>query len=234
MDVLLEENNQLWTSYIRNDFCWQMAVSRTPIDPRFKAYAIQDFVWRWEDVRQVAVHTAAAPNIPELAVYSKKIYGTYIYAMDWKKTCIDHLTIDEETLMSAQAAHPVKDYLDWMKQLGREGNWLDLHVLMIPCLQGYYDIARLIEAEAQRPLNHKFYEHWVKPNNTDIHAKRLHEWFDRNSPWYYHTPAKRRRWSYIFRKTTLLEMRMFAYFLGKPLPDDPHIPIGSGSIIPGD
>ncbi|KIO25429.1 hypothetical protein M407DRAFT_25228 [Tulasnella calospora MUT 4182] len=220
VDDLLKKNASLWTMYIRNEFCRKMAVSKIPIDPQFRAYAIQDYVFLWEYVRQVAVRTVAAPTIPELAEHPKEIYKAYGCAIDWKKTCIDHLNIEESDIEGAKAVKPVKDYLDWMMELGQEGTWLDLHVLILPCLQGYYDIARLIEEEVQEPLNRKFYEYWVKPNIKDTSAKRLREFFGKNISWYYQ-PDNLRRSAYIFSKTIVLEMRILAYFLGLPLPDLP-------------
>lgn len=86
-------------------------------------------------VRYLAAKTLSAPTIPELVQCSGEISDMYDYALYWKGVCIKHLAITESELDSAELADVTQNYLDYVTQEGKIGNWLDLHVLMIPAVQ---------------------------------------------------------------------------------------------------
>ncbi|KAF8296951.1 heme oxygenase-like protein [Clavulina sp. PMI_390] len=213
---------KLWESYTRNEFCRAMFASKKDADKCFRNYAVQDYFYLWEYVRHVARVAACAPTIEMVKDYAQNISSAYAWGERWKEICIRDLNIKPSEFQTP-CVEPLTNYLKWLEKKylewlknkenhqGQGSTWLDFHVMSIPCIVGYYEIACWFRDEATSP-NENFYEHWVKPNANRVYVDSLRSYFEDSDQWE-DDDETWSRWKGLFREALILEHELFKSFV---------------------
>ncbi len=150
-----------WEAYRQHAFVRGLAAGTLPAEA-FRRYLRQDYLF--------LVHFARAWG---LAVYKSRTIAELRQGLDSLKAIVDlemglHVDycarwgIDEAELEALPEARETMAYTRYVLDAGHRGDLLDLHVALAPCLVGYADIARWIEAQAftvRGPANP--YEAWI-------------------------------------------------------------------------
>ncbi|MHA3902864.1 thiaminase II [Castellaniella sp. WN] len=150
-----------WEAYCQHEFVRRLADGSLPAEA-FRHYLRQDYLF--------LVHFARAWG---LAVYKSRTIAELRQGLDSLKTIVDlemglHVDycarwgIAGTELEDLPEARETMAYTRYVLDAGHRGDLLDLHVALAPCLVGYADIARWIEARTftvRGPANP--YESWI-------------------------------------------------------------------------
>ncbi len=150
-----------WAAYCQHEFVRGLAAGTLPAEA-FRHYLRQDYLF--------LVHFARAWG---LAVYKSRSIAELRQGLDSLKAIVDlemglHVDycaqwgITEAELDALPEARETMAYTRYVLDAGHRGDLLDLHVALAPCLVGYADIARWIEAQpftVRGPANP--YEAWI-------------------------------------------------------------------------
>jgi len=214
VDVLISNNQALWDEFLENEFCRKMAESPdSVINPCFREYCEQDYSSLWAWVRFVALRAVAAADIEDVIPGVDHVAGMQHFAMNWKELVMVNFgtrgyDIDTKTLTDA-----MHNYIEYMLEETRlaalHEDPVRLRVVMTPCLEGYYRIAKnYAEHPPAEGLNELFDTVWVVPNNTAAFSQHVRDFFK---------SAKRPKdddyYIKLFRKATEHEIKVFASFL---------------------
>ncbi|HUH40466.1 MAG TPA: thiaminase II [Castellaniella sp.] len=146
-DALIDRNATYWEAYCQHDFVRGLATG-TLAPAAFRHYLRQDYLF--------LIHFARAWG---LAVYKSRNLQELRQGLDSLKAIVDlemglHVQycarwgIDESELEALPEARETMAYTRYVLDTGLRGDLLDLHVALAPCLVGYADIARWIDAQA--------------------------------------------------------------------------------------
>ncbi|WP_323028894.1 thiaminase II [Castellaniella defragrans] len=135
-----------WEAYCRHEFVRRLAAGTLPAEA-FRRYLRQDYLF--------LLHFARAWG---LAVYKSRSIAELRQGLDSLKAIVDlemglHVDycaqwgIGADELEALPEARETMAYTRYVLDAGHRGDLLDLHVALAPCLVGYADIARWIEAQ---------------------------------------------------------------------------------------
>jgi len=170
-----------WNAYCQHEFVRRLADGTLPPEA-FRHYLRQDYLF--------LVHFARAWG---LAVYKSRTMAELRQGLDSLKAIVDlemdlHVGycarwgIPEAELETLPEASETMAYTRYVLDAGLRGDLLDLHVALAPCLVGYADIARWIEAQAftvRGPANP--YKDWIAMYASDefqAAAQAERDWLD--------------------------------------------------------
>lgn len=136
-----------WQAYCQHAFVRELAAGTLPAEA-FRRYLRQDYLF--------LVHFARAWG---LAVYKSRNLAELRQGLDSLKAIVDlemglHVDycaewgIGASELDTLPEARETMAYTRYVLDAGHRGDLLDLHIALAPCLIGYADIARWIEAQA--------------------------------------------------------------------------------------
>ncbi|KAG9120563.1 hypothetical protein FRC07_003888 [Ceratobasidium sp. 392] len=165
VDALIENNKDLWTKLLNHPFCQKMGNGSARLDG-FKDYMVQDFLYLRSYVRfklgfyyktdDWAVLSTEAP---------KSIQNDVDYANYQLKTCTQDLNIPDTTVLAATPRPKVKEYIEYENNAIVTESWFSLHVLMLPCIIGYHDIASKLKDDPSTKKDTIYYKLWIDPNS---------------------------------------------------------------------
>ncbi|PTL93732.1 thiaminase II [Halomonas litopenaei] len=170
-----------WHAYIEHDFV--LALGRGELaDASFRHYLKQDYLFLLQFSRAYALAAYKSHSLDELRG-----------AFDGMKTILDvelglHLAfcrdwgIGEAELSELPEARATLAYTRYVLDAGSRGDLLDLHVALAPCMVGYADIARTLNARSDtlRGADNPF-DTWIAMYESDdfqAAARQEQAWLD--------------------------------------------------------
>lgn len=170
-----------WHAYIEHDFV--LALGRGELaDASFRHYLKQDYLFLLQFSRAYALAAYKSHSLDELRG-----------AFDGMKTILDvelglHLAfcrdwgISEAELNELPEARATLAYTRYVLDAGSRGDLLDLHVALAPCMVGYADIARSLNARSDtlRGADNPF-DAWIAMYESDdfqAAARQEQAWLD--------------------------------------------------------
>lgn len=155
-----------WNSYIQHDFVQQLG--KGSLDKScFQHYLKQDYlyliqfsrawglaVYKSHDIFEIRQALASLKAIVEIEL------GLHIqYCKEWG--------IKEAELHSLPEAKANIAYTRYMLDAGQQGELLDLHIALAPCMIGYREIARWLKAQSWYQAYDNPYQSWVAMYTSD-------------------------------------------------------------------
>jgi len=205
--ILIEENQKDWDALLDNEFCKKMGNGTASLDG-FRYYMIQDLHYlrafvkyklrlyakaeKWDDVKQ------AADSIP----------NDVKYADDQLNALIKQLGLTEKQIFDAPVHDDVQDYINYEALAAQEYGWFDLHILLLPCIIGYYEISKRLDAASSTLKGTVYYDQWIKPNNGGSSAQKYRDFVNMNVD-DYASSEKKKEWSRIFGSACKREIKVF-------------------------
>ncbi|KAG9101719.1 hypothetical protein FS749_004186 [Ceratobasidium sp. UAMH 11750] len=209
VDALIENNKDLWDKLLNHQFCRKMGDGSARIDG-FKDYMMQDFIYLRSYVRfklgfyyktdDWAVISMEAP---------KSIQNDVEYANAQLKTCTEDLNIPDATVLAATPRPKVKEYIEYENNAIVTESWFSLHVLMLPCIIGYHDIANKLKADPSTKKDTIYYKLWIDPNSQGSSPQKYRDYFNKNMAQMVPHPLELGHWNDLFRKACEMEIAFF-------------------------
>lgn len=140
INQIIDKHLDVWQQYCQHEFVQQLAKGTLP-EAAFKHYLRQDYLF--------LIHFARAWG---LAVYKSRNINELRQGLDSLKAIVDlemglHINycqqwgISEAELQELPEARQTMAYTRYVLDAGNQGDLLDLHIALAPCLIGYADIA---------------------------------------------------------------------------------------------
>ncbi|GFZ95048.1 thiaminase II [Nesterenkonia alkaliphila] len=193
-----------WAAYTHHSFVQQLGAGNLP-QPAFRHYLIQDYLFLIQFARAYGLAAYKGHSFEDLAKGQAGLQATIEETELHVRLCAGWGISREQ--MAATAEQPATvAYTRYVLDTGMQGDLLDLHVALSPCVIGYAEIgARLkpaLEANPEHP-----YAEWVAEYSSED-ARRLADeaiaYIDQLGARYL-SPARFPRLAEIFATATRME-----------------------------
>ena len=163
---LRAEVQEAWDAYTDHDFVRQLATGTLP-ETCFQHYLIQDYHFLRQYARAYALAAYKAPDLASMTHFSavaQNILGT---EMGLHVTFCHNWGISEAEMRATPEAMATLVYTRYVLDQGQQGDILDLHVALLPCMVGYAEIANRIKAGPDTVLEGNPYREWIEMYASD-------------------------------------------------------------------
>ncbi|NLB31873.1 MAG: thiaminase II [Alcaligenaceae bacterium] len=146
LERLKQSSAKEWKNYIQHDFVQQLGAGTLTGDA-FKHYLKQDYLFLVHFARAWGLAVYKSRNMREL----RQSYASLMAIVDVEfELHIEYCAkwgITEAELEVLPEGRATMAYTRYVLDAGNQGNLLDLHVALVPCLIGYAEIAKWLEAQ---------------------------------------------------------------------------------------
>lgn len=197
----------LWSAVFDHPFVWGIGAGDLSRD-RFEFYLKQDYVYLIEFGRVLALASAKSGTLSQMGYLAGLLDATLRTEMDLhRRTCADFGIPDAE-LARVEPALVTTAYTNLLVRTGYEGSFPDLLAVLLPCEQGYVEIASYLVKQGLPSDPH--YRDWIKtyssPEFRDL-AQWIADTFDELSAG---APDRDiRRWYDLYLSSTRYELLFF-------------------------
>jgi len=141
---LRAQSGDIWQAYTNHRFVEGLADGSLP-QAAFRHYLAQDYLFLIEFARAWALAGYKAESLAEIKAASDGLKAIVDVEMDLHVSYCAEWGITREALEQTPPAPAMRNYTDYVMKCGEDGDLLDLHVALSPCIIGYGEIgARLI------------------------------------------------------------------------------------------
>lgn len=143
---LRAQSGDTWRAYTNHPFVEGLADGSLP-QAAFRHYLAQDYLFLIEFARAWALAGYKAECLDEIKAASDGLKAIVDVEMDLHVGYCAEWGISQEALEQTPPAPAMRNYTDYVMKCGEDGDLLDLHVALSPCIIGYGEIgARLVAA----------------------------------------------------------------------------------------
>lgn len=161
-----EENKELVKAFLENELCKICALNK---DPKAKAYyteyMVQDY-WYLEDYvkfRGLRLNTFPLNDVNGLVEEAASVGASGTWVKE-QFALLAELGVGEAKLAETERSVAEIAYSSFLQSNASREDWFVAHVMTIPCIYGWTQIAKKLEANPQTDKTSVFYKTWVKPN----------------------------------------------------------------------
>ena len=158
---LRTQSGDTWQAYANHPFVEGMADGSLP-QAAFRHYLAQDYLFLIEFARAWALAGYKAECLDEIKAASDGLktivdveMGLHVgYCAEWG--------ISQEALEQTPSAPAMRNYTDYVMKCGENGDLLDLHVALSPCIIGYGEIGARLAAAPNDGVAGNPYWPWIE------------------------------------------------------------------------
>ncbi|KZT25511.1 heme oxygenase-like protein [Neolentinus lepideus HHB14362 ss-1] len=213
---LIDANKDLWEQLVNNEFCAKMAAGTASLDG-FRYYMIQDTLYLQNYVRYKLGLFQKAQNWDDLSQAATSIKNDVDFANDQLTVCVEKLGVPKDIVLGTAMNHDMMDYTMFEDQEALTDDWFSLHVVLLPCLVGYYKIAKKLDEDTATLKNTVFYDIWISGNLDDSSAKKSRDFCNTNAA-QWQSPIQKQKWTSLFRHACEMEIKAFHIGVQAPSP----------------
>jgi thiaminase len=161
---LIEANQQLWEDLVNHPFPRQMARGTAPLNG-FRHYMIQDATYMeyYTRVRMLSIASSRSKaSFKDLENFGGKMSNSLQYAKIMRDACEKQLGIPQEVVSGEPESQQLKNSIALYERVAQEGDWLDMHIVLLPCIMGYYTIASKLLVDPATIRNTLYYTLWIQ------------------------------------------------------------------------
>lgn len=184
--------------------------------PSYRKYSVQDYFYLEDYVKYKAHRLTTLPegNIETLVNESKHLVNDAKYAKQSRDDYVNILGGNETDLNETNRNIEVLAYGNFLQSQVSEQDWFNMHVISIPCIYGWIQIAQKLKADSSTKNDTVFYKNWIEANADDSYADDLSTFLDNNvDEWKSQvntgTDEMMGRWNYLFRTALRFEIALF-------------------------
>ncbi|CAE6446295.1 unnamed protein product [Rhizoctonia solani] len=164
IDTMIGNNRDIWDRMVDHQSCLRMADGTARLEG-FKNYSINGLFFLRNYVRYtLGLYSKTDDwNILRTEASDAVAYITHLANLKLQ-SCVQDLNIPEETIMKTGPNPQIEAYINWINTMIPTEDWFGLHVLMAPCVLGYYEIATKLIEDPTTKKDTIFYKLWIEPN----------------------------------------------------------------------
>lgn len=210
-------NQDVVQAFLKNDFIW-FAAYHTDSEALayYQNYGIQDYFYLVDYIRFKALrlNTVLEDDWENLQKEANSLADSVKWVNNWRDTLITKLKLPAAQIDQAERSIGEMAYANVLQRRASIDDWFDLHVIMIPCVWGWPQLAKLVDSDPKTNKSTIFYETWVKPNLSTSSADKLSSFLDANSEMWaagidQGQAPKKGKWNQLFRTAMKLEVALF-------------------------
>jgi len=212
---VIESCSGSFRKMLDNKFCSDMAAAKTDDETEkvlkgFKWYMVQDYFYCEELMRVDAARASNAPTSEQVLEGAKHVTKSFEYAQSLLQLCESAMGIPKDKALAAEKEKATTNYAQFEVNTAQNSDWIASKLATIPCIQGYYKIAKKMEKESKRK-DTVWYKNWVLPNSDWSYCESQIQWFEHFAKgWKDATPDKQNEWRKIFETACAHEVEIFA------------------------
>ncbi|KAF5320675.1 hypothetical protein D9619_001990 [Psilocybe cf. subviscida] len=216
VDTLIKRNKKAWDAYISHKFPPMVANGSLPLDG-FRNYMIQDKLYLETYLRVRMMSVSTAQSFQTVSDFTAKSATAVKYVQQWTEICVKELGISHEAVENATLSPQLQASRDFYTTVARDDDWFAMHVALLPCVVGYYDLAEKILSSPNTQRNTPYHPLWTIVNADSYYIDSYRRFLNDNLE-RYRTPEAEARWDQLFRQACLLETAFFDNALSSPAP----------------
>jgi len=194
-----------WQAYCHHDFVRQLGAG-TLAPEAFAHYLKQDYLFLLHFARAWGLAVYKSRNMQELRQGLATLKAIVDVELDLHVQYCGQWGISEDDLRNLQESRSTVAYTRYVLDTGLQGDLLDLHVALAPCLIGYAEIARWLCVQPFTVRVGNPYDAWIRMYESaefQTAARAECDWL--NAQLSDIPPARFARLSHIFREAARLE-----------------------------
>ena len=146
LERLKQSSAEAWKDYIQHAFVRQLGAGTLTGDA-FKHYLKQDYLFLVHFARAWGLAVYKSRNMRELRQSYASLMAIVDVEFDLHIEYCAKWGITEAELEELPEGRATMAYTRYVLDAGNQGNLLDLHVALVPCIIGYAEIAKWLEAQ---------------------------------------------------------------------------------------
>lgn len=149
-----------WERYIRHDFVRQLGTGDLP-EPAFRHYLQQDYLFLLHFARAYALAGYKAHTLEDMRTAAATFSALVDTEMKLHVRFCTGWGLTEAEMEALPEDGPTVAYTRFVLDRGMAGDLLDLHVALAPCVVGYAEIGRWLEADPSTLRDGNPYAEWI-------------------------------------------------------------------------
>lgn len=161
LDDLRERCRTEWTAYCQHDFVRQLGSGELPAEA-FRHYLQQDYLFLLHFARAFALAAYKSRDLSDLRRGAEGLKAILDIELDLHIAYCREWGITEAQLAALPESRATMAYTRYVLDAGSRGDLLDLHVALAPCMIGYAEIARWLQAQPFTRTQGNPYAAWIE------------------------------------------------------------------------
>ncbi len=150
-----------WRAYTQHDFVRQLGAGSLP-ESCFKYYLQQDYLFLIHFSRAYALAIFKSRTLEDMRSAKSSLDVLLDHEMDLHVSYCAQWGIDQQQML-ATAEHPANiAYTRYVIERGLSGDLADLHAALAPCVVGYAEVARWLQAQPFTRFAGNPYAAWIE------------------------------------------------------------------------
>ncbi|KAH9884376.1 hypothetical protein F4778DRAFT_800166 [Xylariomycetidae sp. FL2044] len=225
--TLWRENHDLVDEFLNVEFVQIQAEGQdNETLPSYQYYSVQDYFYLIDYIQYKALRMTTYSELDPstllsvMAEETESINDDVDYAWSFRnETLVTDLGIPPEFIDDRGRATEEIAYADWL-QKNLDLGWFTLHVMSIPCIYGWVQLASKFNELTTTNRDTLFYRTWIEVNADPSYGQALSDFLEANKEIYYSLDANK-TWTGVFREALRFEIDFFKSAVGKTLEDLP-------------
>jgi len=192
---LIKANQEIWDGLVNHPFPRQMAQGTAPLNG-FRHYMIQDAAYLefYSRVRMQSIaNSRSRASFGDLESFVTKLSNGFQRAKDMRSICETQLGVPRDVVTNEPISDQVKRCFEHYEYVAREGDWLDMHIVLLPRVMGYSTIANELLRDPATIRNTLYYRLWIQTNASKVSLEQYKGFINESID---NLPADDNRWDY--------------------------------------
>lgn len=155
-----------WDAYTRHSFVAGLAEGSLP-EPAFRHYLVQDYLFLIHFSRAWALAVYKADNLADMRAATEALNGILNVEMQLHVDYCRGFGISAAEMEAAPEDVATMAYTRYVLETGLQGDVLDLHVALAPCVVGYGEIGARLAADPATKRDGNPYLSWIEMYSGD-------------------------------------------------------------------
>ena len=176
MGFITEIENQTLSirqAILEHPFITGIGDGSLPVD-RFKYYVIQDYVYLIDYSRALAIASARAIDLQDMAWFAGLLDETLNQEMALHRSYCQEFGINLQELESVEPASTTKSYTNFLLKTAYQGSFGELVASLLPCQWGYWEIGDHL-LKRGLPTSAPLYAQWIKMYTSEEFTELAHQ-----------------------------------------------------------
>ncbi|OSQ35064.1 thiaminase II [Thalassospira sp. MCCC 1A01428] len=156
----------VWNRYVDHEFVRKLGDGTLP-EECFRHYLIQDYLFLIQFARAYALAVYKAGDLTAMRQYSQTVSAILDMEMSLHLDFCNSWDLTESDIVSQPEARATIGYTRYVLEKGNQGDIIDLHVAVMPCMVGYAEIANRLMASSDTRLEGNPYQAWIEMYASD-------------------------------------------------------------------
>jgi thiaminase/transcriptional activator TenA len=150
-----------WQAYVTHEFVRALGAG-TLARASFEHYLKQDYLFLIHFARAYALAVYKSPTLEDMRHAQSVLAALLDQEMTLHVGFCARWGIDEARLQAEPEATANMAYTRYVLETGNAGDLLDLYVALAPCVVGYAEVARWLEAQSYTRVEGNPYREWIE------------------------------------------------------------------------